>query len=90
VGAISYATSTITFSDSGDSLVWDAPGWMTLGMGRVADGVYQGVTNNGNLTITITFTSATSFHFVSAGFYPEWQGTPACEYIMHGSGTFQG
>jgi uncharacterized protein YraI len=90
VGTMSYTTPTITFSDSGDSLVWDAPGWMTLGMGRTGDGVYQSVTDYDHLTITIAFTSTTSYNFTWSGIYPEWQGAPACEYIMQGSGTFQG
>lgn len=90
VGTVSYTMPNITFSDSRDSLVWDAPGWVTYGMGRVGDNVYQVVTDYDHLTITITFTSSTSYNFRWAGIYPEWQGTPACEYISEGSGTFVG
>jgi hypothetical protein len=86
VGTMTYTSPTITFSDSGDSLVWDAPGWMTMGMGRVGDGVYQGVIDYDydHLTLTIAFTSATSYNFTWAGIYPK------CEYIMQGGGTFTG
>ncbi len=86
VGVVSRTPGvTLTFNQGRDQLVWG--GWETHNMSRIGDNVYQSVSDYNHLTITVTFTSPTSYHFSWVGIYPEYNGTPACTYIMDGGGV---
>ncbi len=89
IGDVSHNTINFNFSDSRDSVVWDAPGWITETLSRAGDNVYQSVVHHDSniWTLTVTFTSPTAFSFI---WIDEPSGGPGCTYDMAGSGTFQG
>ncbi len=88
-GAGGYALVTLTFSPDRSSVVWNAPGWTTFTLSRVGDSVYQGV-NQVNQTITLTFTSNTSYHLSWLAHYPPYSGGPGCDFNMEGDGRLHG
>lgn len=81
--------NTLIFN--GDSLTTEnGPQGQTATLGRIGDNVYQGVFDYNHLTITFTFTSATTYTYKWSGIYPEFNGTPACDYIIDATGEYLG
>jgi Bacterial SH3 domain len=87
VGATTHSLITLTFSESRDTVVWGA--WETHTLSRVSENVYQGVFDYNHLTLTLTFTSATTFTFSWVGIYPAFNDIPACDFSMEASGVLQ-
>jgi uncharacterized protein YraI len=91
VGTTSRARITLTFSANRDTVVWSGwPGAENANLPRVSDNTYRGGFGDPRLTITLTFTSATTYNFYWRGDFPAGGGFAACQYYMDGSGVFQG